>query len=156
MQLSGVPIAATMIGSMLPLFPMIATAPVLPPLGLLIFLAWRSLHRTLWPAWMGLPLGLWDDMFSGQVIGSAMMLWTIALIAFDMLDRRMIWRDIWQEWGIAALISLVILLLQLRIAHSGGGGTDGLYLLPQMFITVLMFPLVSRLCARLDHWRMTR
>jgi rod shape-determining protein MreD len=156
LQLIGVPIGATMIGSMLPLLPMISTAPLMPPIGLLIFLCWRSFHRTLWPAWMGIPLGFWDDLFSGQVVGSAMMLWTIALLLLDMLDRRMIWRDIWQEWGLAAVSSCVILLLQLRIAHSTGGDTSALFILPQLLMTILLYPLVARLCARIDHWRLTR
>jgi len=67
-----VPVASVMIASALPLMlPMVASSPVLPPLGLLFFLCWQLLRIEMWPVWIGLPLGLWDDLFSGAPIGSA-------------------------------------------------------------------------------------
>jgi rod shape-determining protein MreD len=144
-----------MIGSMTPLLPIIATAPVMPPWGLLVLLAWRMLHRNLWPVWMGIPLGVFDDIFSGQPLGSAMMLWTLALLGLDVLDRRMIWRDFWQEWGIAGALVAAMLLLQLLISYATGGATNPLLLLPQMLLSILAFPLVARTCAMLDDWRLS-
>jgi hypothetical protein len=68
-----VPIASVMFASALPLMlPLIANSPVLPPLGLLFFLCWQLLRAEMWPVWIGLPLGLWDDLFSGAPIGTAM------------------------------------------------------------------------------------
>ncbi len=154
-QRQAVPIVSTMIGSMTPLLPIIATAPVMPPWGLLVLLAWRMLHRNLWPVWMGIPLGVFDDIFSGQPLGSAMMLWTLALLGLDVLDRRMIWRDFWQEWGIAGALVAAMLLLQLLISYATGGATNPLLLLPQMLLSILAFPLVARTCAMLDDWRLS-
>ncbi len=72
-----VPIATVMIASALPLMlPLVASSPVLPPLGLLFFLSWQLLRTEMWPVWIGLPLGLWDDLFSGAPIGTAIALWT--------------------------------------------------------------------------------
>src|SRR3546814_1079935 len=77
-----VPIASVMFASALPLMlPLIANSPVLPPLGLLFFLCWQLLRAEMWPVWIGLPLGLWDDLFSGAPIGTAVALWTLASIA---------------------------------------------------------------------------
>jgi rod shape-determining protein MreD len=149
-----VPIISTMIGSMTPILPVIATAPVMPPWGLLVLLAWRMLHRNLWPVWMGLPLGFFDDMFSGQPLGSAMMLWTLALLGLDLLDRRMIWRDFRQEWAIAGALIVAILLVQLLISYTNGGATNPLFLVPQIAISVLAFQLVALGCAALDLWRL--
>lgn len=154
-QRQAVPIVSTMIGSMTPLLPIIATAPVMPPWGLLVLLAWRMLHRNLWPVWMGIPLGVFDDIFSGQPLGSAMMLWTLALLGLDVLDRRMIWRDFWQEWGIAGALVVAMLLLQLLISYATGGATNPLLLLPQMLLSILAFPLIARICAMLDDWRLS-
>jgi len=153
-QRQGVPIISTMIGSMTPILPVIATAPVMPPWGLLVLLAWRMLHRNFWPVWMGLPLGFFDDMFSGQPLGSAMMLWTLALLGLDLLDRRMIWRDFRQEWAIAGALIVAILLVQLLISYTNGGATNPLFLVPQIAISVLAFPLVALGCAALDLWRL--
>ena len=153
-QRQGVPIAATMIGSMTPLLPIIATAPVMPPWGLLVLIAWRMLHRNLWPVWMGLPLGMFDDIFSGQPLGSAMMLWTLALLGLDLLDRRMVWREFRQEWSIAGGLIVAMLLVQLLISYASGGATNPLLLVPQMLVSILAFPLVARACAALDDWRL--
>lgn len=154
-QRQAVPIVSTMIGSLTPILPTIATAPTMPPWGLLILLAWRMLHRNIWPVWMGLPLGLFDDLFSGQPLGSSMMLWTLALLGLDLLDRRMIWRDFRQEWIIASGLIAAVTLFQLAIAHLTGGATNPLYLLPQIVISALAFPLVARICAVLDDWRLS-
>jgi rod shape-determining protein MreD len=154
LQRAAVPIVMTMVASMITLLPMISTAPILPPFGLVVLLAWRTIHRTIWPAWIGLPLGLWDDLFSGQVIGSAMMMWTISLFFLDIADRRMVWRDVWQEWGLTAMLCTAVLLCQLWAAHATGGGTNALLLLPQMLITIFAFPPVARLCAAVDEWRL--
>ena len=153
-QRQAIPIISTMIGSMTPLLPIIATAPVMPPWGLLILIAWRMLHRNLWPVWMGLPLGLFDDMFSGQPLGSAMMLWTISLLGLDLLDRRMVWRDFIQEWGIAGGLIIAMLLGQLLISYATGGATNPLFLAPQAILSILAFPLIARICAAIDEWRL--
>ncbi len=154
LQRHGIPVVSTMLGSLTPILPMIATAPLMPPWGLLVFIGWRMLHRNLWPVWMGLPLGFFDDMFSGQPLGSAMMLWTLALLGLDLLDRRMIWRDFRQEWAIAGGLIIAILLIQLLITYTNGGATNPLYLVPQIAMSILAFPLVARVCAAMDDWRL--
>jgi hypothetical protein len=63
-------LAAILFGSLPPWLPIIAPAPVPPPLGFLLLLAWRLLRPGLLPPWAGLPLGLFDDLYSGQPTGS--------------------------------------------------------------------------------------
>lgn len=154
-QLQAVPIATTMLGSLLPLLPMIATAPVLPPLGFLFLLAWRMLHRNLWPVWMALPLGFFDDLLSGNPLGSSMMLWTVSFLLLEILDRRMMWRDFRQEWAIAAVLIIAFIAFQLGIAHMLGGATPLAVMIPQMILSILAFPLVARACVAIDQWRLT-
>lgn len=114
---AGIPIATVMAGSLLTLFPFVATAASLPSLGLCFLLAWRVLHRDLWPVWIALPLGLFDDLFSGQPLGSAMMLWTICFLILDVVDRRYIWRDFQEEWTLASLLILGVGIGGLVINH---------------------------------------
>jgi rod shape-determining protein MreD len=151
-----VPIGSVMIASLAPLLPVIATAPVLPPLGLMVLLGWRLLRDDLWPVWIALPLGLFDDIFSGQPLGSAMALWTLCFLAIDLIDSRFVWRDHWQDWGIAALAIAAELGLALCIAHLTGGAMPFILLLPQIAVAVLLFPMIARLCAMLDRLRLAR
>ena len=53
-----------LLGSLTPWLPVIAPAPVLPPFGFMMLLAWRLLRPGLLPLWAGLPLGLFDDLYS--------------------------------------------------------------------------------------------
>lgn len=150
-----IPIGATMLASLAAVLPIISVAPLMPPWGLIVFLSWRALHRNIWPAWIGLPLGLWDDIFSGAVMGSAMLLWTITLISYEIIDRRMIWREFREEWGLSSIVITLVLLGGLVIAVMTGGGFQPHLLVPQILISILIFPLVTRFCAILDHWRLS-
>jgi rod shape-determining protein MreD len=147
---NAVPIATTMIASMVTLLPIIATIPLMPPWGLIVFLAWRALHRHLWPVWIGFALGAWDDAFSGAVMGTSMLLWTLILIGYDIIDRRMIWREFLAEWGLASAIIVLVIVSSMAI----GGAGNPLLMVPQIILSILVFPLVTRLCSRLDEWRL--
>jgi rod shape-determining protein MreD len=152
------PIGSVMLFSALPmLVPVIASSAILPPLGLAMFLAWRLLHPTLWPVWIGLPLGLWDDLFSGQPIGSAVGLWTLATLAIDYIDQRTYWRGYWQDWLIAAIAILVVQLIAAAIVHPGLN-LAGLFIQTAFSsaVGILLFPVLVRLAARLDSVRLLR
>jgi rod shape-determining protein MreD len=149
-----VPVLSTLAGSLTPLLPQISTATVLPPFGLLMLLAWRLHRRELWSVWAPLPLGFFDDIFSGQPLGSAMLLWTLAFLMLDMLDRRMVWRDQKQDWVLAAGLIMAILIGGALVA--GMKSTSILYILPQIAMTVMLFPMAARFVAALDRWRLVR
>jgi rod shape-determining protein MreD len=153
-RLAGVPVLTVLFGSLLTALPMIAQSPILPPFGLLLLLSWRLLRPDLWRAWVGLPLGLFDDMASGQPIGSAMFLWTVALIGIDAIEHRLVWRSYRQDWLIAALAIIFCVSGGLFFARiTGGGAVRFSLVLPQMVWTILLFPFVVRQCARIDRWR---
>ena len=146
-----VPIASVMFASALPLMlPLIANSPVLPPLGLLFFLCWQLLRAEMWPVWIGLPLGLWDDLFSGAPIGTAMGLWTIASIAIY-------WRGFFHDWAIAAASVAIIQSLAALITHphAATGRVLGL-VVPQIIISALLVPLFMRLTGKFDNFRLKR
>lgn len=151
-----VPIVSTMVGSLAPLFPIIASEPLMPPFGLIVFLGWRLLRGDIWPLWMGLPLGLWDDLFSGQPIGTAMCGWTLVMLGLDFADRRMAFRTYIEDWGLAASAIAGQLLLALAVVRLTGGASSPLLLVPQLIVSALAYPIIARFCAALDRWRSAR
>jgi rod shape-determining protein MreD len=148
-----IPTLSVLLGSLTSVLPHIALYPLLPPFGLLLLIGWRLLVRDLWSAWAGLPLGFFDDLLSGQPMGSAMLLWTLALLALGLCDRWMMWRDYRQDWAIASLLTILALLGGLGIANMAGGQTSALYLIPQIIFSLLFFPLIVRICGALDRFR---
>ncbi len=153
-----VPVVTVMVASALPLMlPLVANSPVLPPLGLLFFLCWQLLRTEMWPVWIGLPLGLWDDLFSGQPIGTAVGLWTLASIAIHYSSQRIYWRGFLHDWAIAALLIAIIQSLAALIVHPGAatGRVLGL-VVPQIIISALLVPLFMRLTGKFDNFRLKR
>lgn len=148
-----IPVVSVSLASLAPLLPMITTAPMVPPLGFMMLLAWRLLRNDLWPVWAALPLGLFDDFFSGAPLGTAMALWTMTFVAIDAIDRRFVWRDHVQDWGIA--IAFMAGYLGLAGWMSGGGAPIWV-LVPQLIMSALLFPVISRTTAMLDRWRLGR
>lgn len=152
-RLQGTPILTVMLGSMTTALPVIAQSPVLPPIGLLMLLSWRLMRPELWHAWIGLPLGLFDDIMSGQPLGSSMFLWTVTLIGIDATETRLLWRDYWQDWLIACGAIILCQTGGYLFARLTGGGGTIMLIAPQILWSILLFPFIERQCARLDRWR---
>jgi rod shape-determining protein MreD len=142
------------LASLLPTLPLIASAPVMPPLGFLTLLAWRQVRPGVLPVWAGLPLGLIDDLYSGQPLGSAILMWSVALLAFDVFEARFPWRGFLLDWVLAAALAIAYLLLGVVFANTTGGSTPLVALIPQAISTVLLYPLVGRMVALLDRLRL--
>lgn len=140
---------SVMLGSMVTLLPIISVVPFLPPFGLMMLLGWRLTRGDSMRVWAPVPLGLFDDMLSGQPTGSAMLLWTLCILTIDILDTRLVWRDFWQDWLIAsggigfALIGGRLLALPL-------GAHVDTALLIQAAIAASLYPLIARFCSWLD------
>lgn len=149
-----VPPVSTLLGSALSALPVVADAPILPPLGLLTVLAWRLLRPELWRAWMALPLGLADDLLTGQVPGTAMASWTVLFLMLDALDERLLFRDYMLDWAIASVAICLVIAAAVLAAGLGIGQMPAF--LHQMALAILCFPMVERGCAALDRWRLRR
>jgi len=155
-RLSLIPSASVVAGSLIiHLVPIVAQAPAFPPLGLMIFLGWRLLRPQIWPVWAGLPFGLFDDLLSGNPIGSGMALWTALLIVLEFADNRLMWRDYWLNWLVATAALTFYIIADMVFSVWTGGGWLVMPILPQIAMTVLLVPLILRLCARLDRWRLS-
>ncbi|MDE2435062.1 MAG: rod shape-determining protein MreD [Sphingomonadales bacterium] len=143
-----------MLGSLSPLFPLIASAPVVPPFGFLLLVGWQQLRPGLFPVWAGVPLGLFDDLFSGQPFGSAVLLWSVAMIGLDVIEARFPWRGFWLTWLVSSGIITAYLVLSLAIANVGGGSTALSVLAPQLIVSILTYPLAARLVGLFDRLRL--
>ena len=141
---------SVVLGSMTTLVPIIATVPFLPPFGLMMLLGWRMVRGDSMKVWAPVLLGFFDDMLSGQPLGSAMLLWTVCILVVDVLDTRLVWRDYWQDWLIAAGAIAFCLIGGRLVATPFSAHVDTALLL-QLVISAALFPVIERLCAWLDR-----
>jgi len=151
-----VPWLSIMLATLLPLVLPIASAPLLPPVSFLMLVSWHQLRPGLLPIWAGLPLGLFDDLFSGQPFGSAILLWSLTMIAMELIEAQVPWRSVIVDWLAASLIIVLYLLATLGLANAGGGHILAMMIVPQIVISVLVYPLAGRLVSWLDQFRLTR
>jgi rod shape-determining protein MreD len=139
-------------GSACTALPLIATVPILPPLGLVMLLAWRLLARFALRPWAAAPLGLFDDLVSGQPLGSAVLIWSVIFLAIDLIESRLVFRDFWQDWLIAAGATLFAIIMGRVLALPIGARVDGA-MLAQAAATILLFPIATRFVAWIDRKR---
>ncbi len=152
----GVPWLTIMLASLAPMLPVIALAPVLPPFAYIMLLAWRLLRVNVLPLWAGLPLGLFDDLLSGQPIGSAILLFSITIIAIDLMEIRFPWRSFWQDWLTGSLFISAYLIISALVSGADLSLVQLRLIVPQLLIAIVLFPLASRLVSVLDRLRLLR
>ena len=150
----GVPWASVMLLSLVPFAPLVVSAPIMPPLAFMALLAWRMLRPGMLPVWAGAPLGAFDDLYSGQPFGSAVLLWSCAMLVMELVDIRLRWRGFVQDWALAAALIAAFLVLATLIANLTGGAAPVRMILPQIALAVVVHPLVTRLVAALDRLRL--
>ncbi len=150
----GLPWLSIILASMASFSPIIASAPVLPPIAYLMLLGWRMMRPGMLPVWAGLPLGFVDDLYSGQPFGSGILLWSLSMLAMEVIDERFLWRSFAQDWLAATLLTTTYLVACATIA---GFVTDfplPLVIVPQVVISVMFFPVVAGVIALLDRLRL--
>lgn len=151
-----VPPAATAAASLLVLFPVVVTAPVVPDVAFLVLITWRLLRPEMWTAQSALGLGLFNDLVAGHPLGQSMALWTLTFLAFDLIDSRIGFRDYWIDWLLAAGAVIFHTFGMWYIAVLMGNTMHFFVLIPQIALSILVYPLVARLVLALDRWRLAR
>jgi rod shape-determining protein MreD len=152
----GLPWATILLGSLTPWLPIIAPAPVLPPFGFLLMLAWRLLRPGLLPLWAGLPLGLFDDLYSGQPMGSGVLLFSIALIVIELVEIRFPWRNFWLDWLTATGLIVPYLVAAALLSGTELTIVQLRVIAPQLLLSLVLFPIIARVVAMLDRLRLMR
>lgn len=143
-----------MLGSYLPNTPIIAAGPLVPPIGFLLLVAWLQLRPGLFPVWAGLPLGFFDDLFSGQPLGSAMLLWSATAIGLAVLEMRVPWRGVVINWLVASGVVTAYSILTAQIAAAAGGTPALFMLIPQILLSIMAYPLLAKLVGAADRFRL--
>lgn len=150
------PILSVLLGSLITTLPFFTDQPILPPFGFIIFIAWRFMRPGMWPMWAGLPFGFFDDIFSGALIGTAALTWSIAMLAAEFIDSRFIWRDHIFDWITASLFIVIYLISSLYITGFVQPMPNIIVILPQIIVSIALYPLMVRFCAVIDKWRLSR
>jgi rod shape-determining protein MreD len=155
-RVRSVPYVTIMLGSLLPVLLIADLMPLFPSLGFLLLLGWRMVRPGLLPLWAGAPLGAFDDLLSGQPFGSAILLWSLAMIVIELIETRFPWRGFWQDWFTAGVIAVSYWFAALLV--SGASVTPEMFIvaLPQALLSVMLYPIIARMVAGLDRFRLAR
>ena len=151
-----VPAATVVAASLLAALPIVSMSGWFPDFGYLALISWRLLRADPWPAWWAAPLGLVNDLFTGYPIGFSMALWSATMLALDLVDRRTMWRDYWIEWVVAAVLIALNEWLQWTVARLMGADIPFTMMVPQLLISICVFPLSAWTVTRFDRWRLGR
>ena len=151
-----VPAASVVVASLLAALPIISSTGWYPDFGYLVLISWRLLRADPWPPWWGAPLGLINDLFTGLPVGFSVALWSGTMLALDLVDRRMMWRDYWTEWLLAGVLLAMDQFLQWRLAAITGAPMPYLSIVPPLVVSICVFPVSAWIVARVDAWRLRR
>lgn len=151
-----IPAISVLAATGLALLPIVTQVGWVPDFGFLLLLAWRLLRGDAIPSWWAAPLGLANDLLTGSPIGLSVSIWTGAMLALDLLDRRTMWRDYWVEWGLAAILLLANEAARWRIDALMGAPHPSGVLWPPLIIAILIFPVAAWTASSLDRWRLGR
>lgn len=153
---TAMPWLSIIIGCLLPLLVIATALPIMPPLGFMLLVAWRLVRPGLLPVWAGLPLGMIDDLYSGQPFGFAILAWSATMIAIEMIETRFPWRSFLQDWITAGSLILAYLVGGWLLSGAEPTIRSFIALGPQLVMSILLFPIVARIVSRLDNLRLSR
>ncbi|WP_238473907.1 rod shape-determining protein MreD [Altericroceibacterium spongiae] len=139
-----------------PMVPFIALAPLIPPLGYLFLLTWRLVRPGLLPLWAGLPLGALDDLFSGQPFGNGIFLFSITLLTLETVEMRFPWRSFLLDWLTASIALAIYLYAGFLFSGAELTSIQLRLILPQLLLSIVLFPIIARMVALLDRFRLMR
>ncbi|MCW1403183.1 rod shape-determining protein MreD [Novosphingobium sp. MW5] len=153
---NAMPWLSIMLASVVPQWLSIFSAPVLPPFGYLMLVAWRQVRPGVLPVWAGLPLGLFDDLYSGMPLGSGILLWSVTLIGMELLEARYPWRGVLVDWLAGSVMVTAYILFGCLILKHAEITVMPTPVLFQVLASALLFPLVGRFAAWCDRLRLVR
>lgn len=151
-----VPPLSVLAAILLSALPVIAQTGWFPDFGFLMLIAWRLYRADVWPSWWAAPLGAANDLLTGAPLGLSVTVWTLSMLALDLLDRRTIWRDYWIEWALAAILVLFSEFADWQVAAWMGARVPFSFMVPPILLSIAAFPVAAWIVGRLDAWRLGR
>ncbi len=151
-----IPVLSVLAASMLPSLILASSVPIVPPFGFLMLLGWRLVRPGLFPVWAGFPLGAFDDLFSGQPFGSAILLWSLVMIGIEIIEARFPWRSFVQDWMTFSMVIIGYILAAMLFSGADVTIPGIIAVGPQALLSLLLFPIIARMVARFDRFRLMR
>ncbi len=146
-----VPAAVTLALIVVTTAPLVVSAPVMPDLGLLAVFVWASFQPRLMPAWLAFLLGVISDLVSGTPLGVGATLLPLVAVAVRLVDARFAEHRYAFDWLFAAVLIVVAAVVEWRLLAVAGVEGPLSPLLIRAATTVLAYPAVVALAARVER-----
>lgn len=131
--------------------PIVTSMPSMPHLALLTVLVWGLFQPVLMPPHVALLLGVVTDAALGLPLGINAVLMPAMAVAVAALERRYRHRPYSVDWALAALLVLAYQFFGWQLLRFVGGDPSFGPLLWQAGTTVLAYPLVVAILARIQR-----
>ena len=151
-----VPAASVVVGILFCALPIVVENGWFPDIGFLMLIGWRLRRPDVWPAWWAAILGLLNDALSGSPIGLSVAVWTGAMLLTEIAERRILWKDYWIEWALAALLIAMNEAAEWQVAAWMGARVPFTAVIPPLFISIAAFPIFAWAVGWIDSWRLRR
>ena len=151
-----VPAASVVVAILFCALPIIVENGWFPDFGFLMLIAWRLRRADVWPAWWAALLGLLNDLLTGAPVGLSVAVWTGAMLLTEIAERRILWKDYWIEWALAAVLITLNETAQWQVAGWMGAKVPYAAVIPALFISVVAFPIFAWTVGWIDGWRLRR
>jgi rod shape-determining protein MreD len=145
------PAASVFLASLAMALPLPLAIGLLPNLPLLFVIIWASIQPRLMPVWGGFVLGLVYDLIVGVPFGHYGLLFALAVIGVRLVEARTESHALFVDWLFASAILLILSLLSWQIFAFVGMEAPLLLILLQALATLLCYPLVAALVARIQR-----
>lgn len=131
--------------------PLVTSTPSMPHFALLTVLVWGLFQPQLMPPHVALLLGILTDAVLGLPLGINSVLMPVTAIAIGALERRYGHRPHALDWALAGLVVLIYQFLAWQLLGFVDGELSFRPLLWQAATTVLAYPFVVALIARIQR-----
>lgn len=146
-----VPAASVLLAALLMALPLPLAWASVPQLGLLLLVFWANVQPRLLPPWAALLLGAFTDLLFGLPLGIWTVIYPAMVVAVRLLDVRLAGsRSFLTDWALALLLVAVAMFLVAQFLRFVGQTPALLPLAGQGILTVLAYPAVAAVGARIQ------
>ena len=91
-----------------------------------------------------------------MAFGSGVLLFSLALIVIELVEIRFPWRTFWLDWLTACCLVVPYLVLAALLSGAEATLVQLGVIAPQIVLSLVLFPLIARMVAVLDRFRLMR
>ncbi len=131
--------------------PLFVPVPIVPNVALLAVLVWATFQPGLMPAWLAFLIGVVADIVSGLPLGVEATLLPGVVLFVRLAEVRFTAHRYGFDWAFAAAMILAATLVEWQLLALGGVSGPLLPLLIQAATTILAYPAIVALFARIQR-----